>query len=458
MFFFIIGFLFVGYLERSKIILIRKGLESNRQSTPSGRKDHLNTAWGGPNYDFGIDVAMDSLGKIYVTGSTYSFGAGICDVFVAQYDNSGNLIWDALWGGNSLDEAYAIALDDSNNIYITGVTMSFGGGSEDPFLLCFNRLGSLVWNTTFREYKSAFGLDIAVDRFNKIYITGVTDGKIPYENDAFLVQYDKMGIQQWNTTWGGDKHEAGTGVAVDDSGNVYMTGFTYGFNTQRGDMLLVKYDNLGIQQWNITWGGDDYDWGLDIAIDRYNNIYVTGRTTSFGVGDYDLFLTCFNSAGSLIWNTTWGGKADDEGWDIMVDDFGIIYVTGYTESFGAGELDVFLTCFNSAGSLIWNTTWGGKANDEGRGVIVDDSNNIYVTGKTESFDVAQQNAFLGRFDKYGELIWINYGNSSENIKISIPNEILPTFLTNTAVFGVIFTVLSLLVYYRGKKMEIIHKN
>jgi len=113
-------------------------------------------------------------------------------------------------------------------------------------------------------------------------------------------------ICEWNRTWGGGDYDTGYGVAVDSSGDVYLLGYTWSFGAGEYDMVLVKYDNSGMQQWNRTWGGDRDEHGYGVAVDSSSNAYIVGYTGSFGAGFYDMVLVKYDGNGVQQWNRTWG--------------------------------------------------------------------------------------------------------------------------------------------------------
>jgi len=108
-----------------------------------------------------------------------------------------------------------------------------------------------------------------------------------------LLSASNSGEQQWNRTWGGSQNDFGFGVAVDSSNNVYLAGRTYSFGEGLYDMALVKYDSSGVQQWNHTWGGSNWDEGRGVAVDSSNNVYLAGVTPTFGAGSADMVLVKF---------------------------------------------------------------------------------------------------------------------------------------------------------------------
>jgi len=157
----------------------------------------------------------------------------------------------------------------------------------------------------------------------------------------------------------------------------------------------LKLSN-GIDQWTSVWGGNSYENSFGITTDTSENIYLTGFTDSFGEGNYDMFLIKYNSSGDIIWNKTWGGIAFDAGYGITVDSKDNIYVTGQTESFGAGSRDIFLAKYNSSGNQLWNKTWGDTGSQHGRGIAVDLSDDIYVVGS---------GMVIVKYNSSGEQMW-----------------------------------------------------
>ena len=163
------------------------------------------------------------------------------------------------------------------------------------------------------------------------------------KNIVPLLSASNSVVIKWNRTWGGIDGDYGMGVAVDSSDNVYLAGQTDSFGAGGYDMVLVKYDSSGGQQWNRTWGGSIYfDSGEGVAVDSSDNVYLAGYTDSFGAGSDDMVLVKYDSSGGQQWNRTWGGGNRDYGWEVAVDSSDNVYLAGGTGSFGAGSGDMVL--------------------------------------------------------------------------------------------------------------------
>ncbi|MFX1497671.1 MAG: SBBP repeat-containing protein [Promethearchaeota archaeon] len=392
----------LGNQRNVKHSIVNKNNKENRNvrnylSTSNSHTQEWNRTWGGSNYDEGMGVAVDSADNVYLAGYTYSFGAGSDDMILTKYNSLGVQQWNRTWGGSNYDEGMGVAVDSADNVYLAGYTESFGAGSGDMVLAKYNSLGVQQWNCTWGGSSSDMGTGVAVDSTDNVYLVGYTYSFGAGYYDMVLAKYNSLGVQQWNRTWGGSSIDEGTGVAVDSADNVYLAGYTYNFGAGSGDMVLAKYNSLGVQQWNCTWGGSSLDEGTGVAVDSADNVYLVGYTLSFGAGYYDMVLAKYNSLGVQQWNRTWGGSSIDEGTGVAVDSADNVYLAGYTYNFGAGSGDMVLAKYNSLGVQQWNCTWGGSSLDEGTGVAVDSADNVYLVGITSSFGAGSYDMVLVKF-------------------------------------------------------------
>ncbi len=260
---------------------------------------------------------------------------------------------------------------------------------------------------------------------------------------------------QWATYYGGDYPEYSYSCNVDFSENVFIAGNTRStFNIASGghqnnwggdiDAYLVKFNSSGVRLWATYYGS----WGIDniggVDFDAANNVYISGNTSSYTNiasggfdntlgGDYDAFLVKFDSAGVRQWGTYYGGTNNDGSQYCSVDHNGNVYIVGNTSStsnissaghqnnFGGGPLngDAFLAKFDSTGARIWATYYGGSNDDSGISCTVDDSDNVYLAGTTNSINNMSSNghqntngggydAYLVKFNPNGTRLWATY--------------------------------------------------
>ncbi len=416
---------------------------------------------------------------------------GRVGIRLGRYDAARPLVIDPVLsystylGGSSDDLALGIAVDSSGNAYVTGVTRSpdfptvnpipgacqgsCGSGSDlDAFVTKLNAAGSaLVYSTYLGGSGLEEGVGIAVDSSGDAYVTGATHSTdFPTVNpvpgacqgscgsgsdfDAFVTKLNAAGSALvYSTYLGGSAGEGGSAIAVDGSGNAWVTGPTNSsdFPTvnpvpgacqgscgsgNHDDAFVTKLNAAGSALVYSTYlGGSGEDNPSGIAVDGLANAYVTGGTNSTdfptvnpvpgacqgtcGTGsNFDAFVTKLNAAGSaLVYSTYLGGSSFDDGLRIAVDGSGDVYVTGVTLSSdfptvnpvpgacqgscgSVGNGDAFVTKLNAAGpALVYSTYLGGSNFDEGLGIAVDGFGNAYVTGFTFSSDFPTVNPIPG---------------------------------------------------------------
>jgi preprotein translocase subunit SecG len=447
--------------------------------SPSSSSDLVYSTYiGGNSDDFGNGIAVDSAGNTYVVGATRSTDfpkqdplqsvlISLQDAFVTKLSADGSaLIYSTYLGGDSDDLGNDIAVDTSGNAYITGTTQSNDFPTEDAFqpnrsslrdvfVAKVNQTGeALLYSTYLGGSLDDLANGITVDSEGNAYIvgttvsvdfpttTGVFEQIQQGAQDAFVSKLDPFGDSFiYSTYLGGSGDDFGNGVAVDSSGNAYVTG-----TTQSGDFPTVNFfdNSLGGAQdafvskfdpslsgvasliYSTYLGGANDDLGNSIAVDTSNNAYVVGTTLSndfpiqnafqaANAGSNDAFVTKLKADGTapLIYSTYLGGSNNDLGNGIAVDTSNNAYVAGTTlsddfpvknplqptrggdnDAFISGDNDAFISKFNSAGSVLTYSTYlGGSMDDFGSSIAVDISGNAHVTGTTVSDNFPTENAF-----------------------------------------------------------------
>ena len=345
--------------------------------------------WGGLRTEHGNSIALDVSGNIYMTGSSNSFGPATypnSSLTLLKYSPTGNLLWAKMWSGigNGTEAGGGVVVDQSGNIYVGGSTSSFGAGRSNVLLLKFDPSGNLLWQRIWGAGVADGASSLALDGSGNIYLAGSTDTTFRSRYvDVLVMKVDSAGNLLWQKNWGGPNNEYAYSIAVDSSSNIYVTGYTTSFGPGGSNVFLLKLDSSGNLLWQRVWGGGSGSQsGQGVAVDASGNIYVTGYTSSFGAGNIDVLLMRFDMSGNLLWQKTWGGWAVDEGSAVTVDASGNAYVTGVTYSFGAssGDSEVFLLKVDPSGNLVWQKTWGGPDADNGNGIALDPSGNVLIAG------------------------------------------------------------------------------
>ncbi len=421
----------------------------------------------GTSSSYGNAITLDNAGNVYITGSfneSVVFGEGevnettlnssdLADFFIAKYNSSGALIWakqsnSAAFGYISGRE---IAVDHAGNSYVTGgfvgtitlgpeetneTTLAANSSIAEVFVAKYNINGALLWAKRASGGNGAerWGRGLDVDAFGNCYITGsFTDttvfgaGEINettlingIDNNVFIAKYNTGGLLLWAKQAGGTSGDTGSDIAVDESGNAYITGSfyeeavfgeggvneSYLFSNGDIDIFLAKYNSDGVFLWVKNAGGMDNDFGLAVSVDNSGNAYITGRFSDqavFGnddvfleaLTDASLFIAKYNSNGSFQWaKGNIDAASPNIGNDIFIGETGQLLVTGYFREmviFGKGETnqqtlvssgqtDIFIAQYNESGELQWAEKNGGFASDNGRSIAINKFGSIFATG------------------------------------------------------------------------------
>jgi len=454
------------------------------------------TFFGAQSDDFGGGIATDSSGNIYIVGntlapddsdltdlqgtpaafeSTRTGGCGICATpFIAKFNAAGTaLVYATFLGGGETSSSATIAVDGSGNVAVTGSTRgqdfptfnpfqatnrstSFG---PNAFVAKLNASGSaLIFSTYLGGSQNDSGAAVAMDGPGNVYVTGLASSPdFPTTSNsfqplnpngatrAFVTKFTPDGTAlAYSTFLGGSGFERGSGIAVDDAGNAYVTGFTASndfpitpnafqktcnggcssvcCSTFVTNAFVVELNPSGTGLVYATYLGGGGDFASGIAVDKKGFAYVTGYTTSLSFptlhafqatnhGNNDAFVSKVSQDGStLVYSTYLGGAADDKAHGIAVDGHGRAHVTGETFSSDFPTeaavqpdnhtlchpycSDAFVTMLNPAGQgLNYSTYLGGSSTDWGTGLTVNGAGNTLVTGSTASFDFPTASPF-----------------------------------------------------------------
>jgi len=324
--------------------------------------------WTSPGYesDWAYAIAADNLGNVYVTGNN-EFG-NYSHWTTIKYTTDGDTAWVRyINNGDYNERGNLIVIGPSGNIYITGYTMSSGDG--DYYTVKYRPNGDTVWTRRYNGPNPTDGYDfanaIAVDVSGNVYVTGYSQSA-SYDNDYATVKYDSSGNQHWvarfnGTGNGNDQAEA---IAVDGSGYVYVTGYSNPYSSGTlYDYVTIKYKpEDGDTAWVRTYNGpvDSSDVAYDIAADASGNVYVTGRSKGLGTGN-DIVTIKYYPNGDTAWVRRYNGpvgNGGETGYGVEVDALGNVYVAGSSAGVGTGT-DIVTIKYNSEGVEQWVTRYDG---------------------------------------------------------------------------------------------------
>lgn len=332
--------------------------------------------------DSGNDAALDAAGNLYVTGISRG------DIVLIKYNPAGVQQWvrTHTGTGTSGDNGEKILIDASGNIYIGGIIRNTGS-QNDIALLKYNSAGTQQWVKTvtgsFPTGNDSFG-GMTFDAAGNIYITGMVSDTLSDPN-AITVKFTPAGSEVWRAKYesnpGNSYQDEGISLTVDASGNVYMCGLTFFTISGSGDMVTVKYNAAGVQQWARMAGSTFIDQANDVAISDSGFIYVTGKIYYGTTLRDDIVTIKYDPAGAELWRKTYNEipGSYERGEFIILDDSSNVYV-------GGTGADYLLIKYGAGGEQKWVQRYNGPHNyaDYLAGMVMDGEGNIYLTGEAQN--------------------------------------------------------------------------
>ena len=326
-----------------------------------------NTFLGDIGNDQGNAIVIDGNGNVYISASSDVTWGSPVQAYTSGFDgvavklaSNGALTWNTFLGASGTDSGQSIAVDSGGNVYVIGQS-------------------DATWGTPIRAY--TLGQDI------------------------YVAELSSNGALTWNTFLGGSGTDGGADLALDSSGNVYAVGnssATWGAPvrayTAGTDGYVTKLDNNGALTWNTFLGGSGTDTVTGVAVDGSGNAYVSGNTAAtwgapvraYTLGN-DIYAAKLDSSGTLTWNTFLGGSGNDTASEVAVDGSGNVSISASSDvtwgtpvrAYTAGT-DSFAAQLTNNGALTWNTFLGGGGSDSSGEIGVDGSGNVYVAGNSSA--------------------------------------------------------------------------
>jgi hypothetical protein len=394
----------------------------------------------------GQGIALDHSGHTVIVGWFHGgidFGGGSFasltndSGFVASFGADGQHVWSRAFGFNT-SHAYAVAADSSDNVIVAG---SFSGmvdfgcgtltsqGNQDIFVAKYDVTGACKWSQRFGGPGDQIAYGVAGDAMGNIVLAGVTSGSAVFgtttltssgtqDQDAFVAKLDQSGTPQWAKRFGDPAAQFAASVAVTPDGNsIVVVGSVSGSATIDGknivsaggqDAFVVAFDGGGNAQW-VKRAGDEGDpsnptdqWASAVALDADGSVIVAGAyegTINLGAGlaaskgGKDVFVAKYTSAGSALWNKSYGDSADQVAFGVAVDSLKDVFVAGGmqgTVNFGGGALasmggdDIFLVKLDASGAHVWSDRFGDAGDQRALAVAADSAGSVAITGTLAS--------------------------------------------------------------------------
>ena len=348
--------------------------------------------YGGPDKDEGYCVCQTSDGGYVIVGQTKSFGSGLTDVYLIKTDSTGDTLWTKTFGGTDFDVGSSIKQSSDGGYIIAGDSWSYGTASDDAYFIKTNFNGDTLWTKTYGGINYDYCYEIQEAIYGGFIATGWTDSYGAGNYDVYLIKITASGDSAWAKTFGGIENDGGFSVKQTFDGGFIVAGCTESFGAGNNDVYLIKTTADGNAYWIKNYGGFDTDIGFSVLQTPDAGYIIAGSTTSYGAGGCDVYLVRTDMNGDTLWTRNYGGTSYDVARAIQRTSDGGYIIAGSTESFGAGNSDIYLIKTDETGNLQWSKTIGGAEDDIGFSVQQTTDSGYIVVGT--KFQYGAEDVFL----------------------------------------------------------------
>jgi hypothetical protein len=307
--------------------------------------------YGGGSDDCGYSVQQTSDGGYVIAGVTRSQGAGGDDVYLIKTGPAGETLWTRTYGGTADDNGYAVQQTADGGYIIAGYTWSFGAGLWDVYLIKANADGDTLWTRAFGGRHQDVSYSVQQTADGGYVIAGITSSYGAGGADIYLIKTDANGDVEWTRTYGTTESDEGYAVQQTTDGGYIVAGMTTSFGAGRCDVYLIKTSASGDTLWTRTFGGDHDEYGYSVHQVADGGYVIAGTTRSFGAGIDDIYLIKTSASGNALWTRTFGGDSFDYGHSVHQTADGGYVIAGYTLPSGASAYDVYLIKTDSLGNV-----------------------------------------------------------------------------------------------------------
>jgi regulation of enolase protein 1 (concanavalin A-like superfamily) len=330
----------------------------------------------------------------------------LCPLFRTARADGPLVFWEKTFGGSNRENGLSVQQTTDGGYIIGGQAASYVGWNHwDVYLVKTDPNGVLKWEKKFGDTDNDGGRSVQQTSDGGYIIAGWTWSYGAGYVDVYLVKTDFAGDIEWQKTFGGYNYDEGYSVQQTSDGGYIIVGWTLSYGAGHVDIYLIKTYSNGVKQWEKTFGGSNMDEGLSVQQTIDGGYIIVGSTQSYGAGNSDVYLIKTKPNGNSQWQKTFGGSDWDEGSSIQQTTDGGYIICGSTESDGAGGKDVYVIKTDPNGDMEWQTTFGGGSHDSGHSVQQTTDGGYIIAGTTESYGAGRSDVYLIKTDPNGNSLW-----------------------------------------------------
>jgi len=349
--------------------------------------------YGGWNYDDARSVQQTTDGGYIIAGTTESFGPGESALYLVKTDANGDTLWTRAYGEGIWDEGYSVQQTADGGYIIAGQTYSYAT-EDDVYLVKTDANGNTLWSRAYGGSNQDRGRSVQQTADSGYIIAGQTKSFGAGNYDVYLVKTDANGDELWYRTYGGTASDYAYSVQQTFEGGYIIAGTSGSFGNYR-QIYAVKTDANGDTLWTRTYGGSDIDDGYSVQQTSDGGYIFAGATQSFGAGNYDVWLVKTDANGDTLWTRTYGGSQRDVAWCVQQTSDGGYIIAGDTWH-STYDGDVYLVRTDANGDSLWTRAYGGGQVEFGYEVQQTTDGGYIVAGYTDSFGAGGGDGWLLR--------------------------------------------------------------
>ncbi|MCD4735901.1 MAG: hypothetical protein K8R53_07635 [Bacteroidales bacterium] len=358
-------------------------------------------AYGGTGTETGRRIVVTGDGGLALGGYTRSYGAGVYDMLFLKLNENGSLQWANAYGYSSADYLFGMCQTSDGGYFLTGKTYNGGGGLGDVDYKKIDSNGNLSWEFWNGTTDVDGNYDVIQNSEGGFTVCNFTKGFGAGDSDVWIRKMDASGGSIWGYYYGGADYDIGYAIVENSAGGYAIAGATESAGAGLKDLYFFTIDNSGSTEHIKVFGGVNNDVANDLIQDSDGNYVLAGYTGSFGAGYDDFYIKKLDGSGSNIWGYAFGGTLTDRAYSIIETADQGYAICGYTSSFSVGNQDLWLVKLNKSGQYQWSWSFGAPSAEFGYEITEGADDNIYAVGSTSSIGAGQNDFLLVKFTYNG---------------------------------------------------------
>ena len=359
--------------------------------------------FGGMNDEHGLDVLQTRSGDMVVVGFTNSFGAGKTDIWVLKVDRRGQEKWRTYIGDQEDDWPRALIQSRDGGFVVAGYTQDPVSGSKNAWVFKLDDFGNILWSETFGGKQTDVARCIVQTSDGGYAVGGFSHSFSRGNSDVWLLRLDENGKELWSKNYGAKGAEEAYAIVEGPDEGLILGGYTKSYGNGGADILVMKVDNKGGEMWRRNYGGARNEVAEDLLISQDGHLMLAGWTASEGMGSLDGTLLKLDQDGVYQWQLTYGGAGKDGFSSFTTTLDGGYAVTGFTSSYGLESKGLWMLRLDNQGQVRWEQRVGGQKDDYGHHIIQTHDGGFAVAGGTKSFaEMGGSDLLLLKTDRSGK--------------------------------------------------------